>query len=201
MSMVCGLDLHRQQITFDAVETESGEVWRGRVWQPDRERFRRWLTSDVARRCNGQPVAMAVEGCTGWRYVDDRTNRAPGDAHQLGHRRLGALHCQPSNGVVEGVGVAGTVTSPGHLDHGGPVRRQFTRGASASSNTRTVPRSRARHRRGPSPRSYQGALRPQRPHRRRPPLRGRTDTTTASASSSNSTPSMTVRTSPQHALP
>ena len=45
MSMVCGLDLHRQQITFDALETESGEVWRGRVWQPDRERFRRWLSS------------------------------------------------------------------------------------------------------------------------------------------------------------
>ena len=51
MSIVCGLDLHRQQITFDAVETESGEVWRGRVWQPDRERFRRWLSGDVARRC------------------------------------------------------------------------------------------------------------------------------------------------------
>ena len=33
MSMVCGLDLHRQQITFDALEPESGEVWRGRVWQ------------------------------------------------------------------------------------------------------------------------------------------------------------------------
>ena len=44
MSIVCGLDLHRQQITFDALESESGEVWRGRVWQPDRERFRRWLT-------------------------------------------------------------------------------------------------------------------------------------------------------------
>ena len=49
MSMVCGLDLHRQQITFDALETVSGEVWRGRVSQPDRERFRRWLTRDVAR--------------------------------------------------------------------------------------------------------------------------------------------------------
>ena len=49
MSMVCGLDLHRQQITFDAVDVESGEVWRGRVWQPDRERFRRWLRDDVAR--------------------------------------------------------------------------------------------------------------------------------------------------------
>ena len=33
MSMVCGLDLHRQQITFDALTPESGEVWRGRVWQ------------------------------------------------------------------------------------------------------------------------------------------------------------------------
>jgi hypothetical protein len=49
MSMVCGLDLHRQQITFDAVETQSGGVWRGRVWQPDRERFRRWLRHDVTR--------------------------------------------------------------------------------------------------------------------------------------------------------
>ena len=43
MSMVFGLDLHRQQITFDGLDVESGEVWKGRVWQPDRERFRRWL--------------------------------------------------------------------------------------------------------------------------------------------------------------
>ena len=56
MGIVCGLDLHRQQITFDAMDVESGEVWRGRVWQPDRERFRRWLTRDVARRAQGQPV-------------------------------------------------------------------------------------------------------------------------------------------------
>ena len=63
MSMVCGLDLHRQQITFDALETASGEVWKGRVWQPDRERFRRWLVA-TSLACRGQPVAMAVEGCT-----------------------------------------------------------------------------------------------------------------------------------------
>ena len=81
MSMVCGLDLHRQQITFDALETESGEVWRGRVWQPDRERFRRWLSHDVARRANGQPVAMAVEGCTGWRYVVEEITAAGFEAH------------------------------------------------------------------------------------------------------------------------
>src|SRR5437762_3517727 len=28
MSMVCGLDLHRGQITFDALEVESRELWR-----------------------------------------------------------------------------------------------------------------------------------------------------------------------------
>ncbi len=67
MAMVCGLDLHRRQITFDALEVESGEVWRGRVWQPDRVRFRRWLRDDMGRRANGAPVALAVEGCTGWR--------------------------------------------------------------------------------------------------------------------------------------
>ena len=69
MSMVCGLDLHRRQITFDALEVETGQVWTGRVWQPDRERLRRWLREDVAARAKGGSVAFAVEGCTGWRYV------------------------------------------------------------------------------------------------------------------------------------
>src|SRR5918994_560238 len=81
MSMVCGLDLHRQQITFDAIETRSGEVWRGRVWQPDRQRFRRWLSREVARRADGQPVAIAVEGCTGWRYVVEEITAAGFEAH------------------------------------------------------------------------------------------------------------------------
>ncbi|MDQ3569074.1 MAG: hypothetical protein M3450_11930 [Actinomycetota bacterium] len=66
MSMVCGLDLHRGQITFDALEVESGEVWRGRIWQPDRARFRRWLNEDLATRAGDGAVAVAVEGCTGW---------------------------------------------------------------------------------------------------------------------------------------
>jgi transposase len=81
MSMVCGLDLHRQQITFDAVDTASGEVWRGRVWQPDRDRVRRWLQHDVARKANGQPVAVAVAGCTGWRYVVEEIEAAGFEAH------------------------------------------------------------------------------------------------------------------------
>ena len=42
MGMVGGLDLHRRQMTFDVVEVESGEEGRGRVWQPERDRFRCW---------------------------------------------------------------------------------------------------------------------------------------------------------------
>jgi transposase len=81
VSMVCGLDLHRQQITFDALQVESGEVWRGRLWQPDRQRFRRWLRQDVAAKAHGGPVALAVEGCTGWRYVVEEIAAAGFEAH------------------------------------------------------------------------------------------------------------------------
>jgi transposase len=79
--MVCGLDLHRGQITFDALEVETGEVWRGRIWQPDRGRFRRWLTDELAARAHGGPVAVAVEGCTGWRYVVEEVAKAGFEAH------------------------------------------------------------------------------------------------------------------------
>jgi len=81
MAMVCGLDLHRRQITFDALEVGSGEEWRGRIWQPDRARFRRWLLDDVSRRADGGPVALAVEGCTGWRYVVEEIEAAGFEAH------------------------------------------------------------------------------------------------------------------------
>jgi transposase len=80
MAMVCGLDLHRRQITFDMLETVSGGEWRGRIWQPDRARFRRWLREDVERRANGE-VALAVEGCTGWRYVVEEITAAGFEAH------------------------------------------------------------------------------------------------------------------------
>lgn len=81
MAMVCGLDLHRGQITFDAAVVDSGVVWRGRVWQPDRERFRRWLREDLARRAGDGRVAIAVEGCTGWRYVVEEITAAGFEAH------------------------------------------------------------------------------------------------------------------------
>ena len=81
MAMVCGLDLHRRQITFDALETETGESWRGRVWQPDRARFRRWLREDLAARARSGEVALVVEGCTRWRFVVGEITAAGFEAH------------------------------------------------------------------------------------------------------------------------
>jgi hypothetical protein len=95
------LDLHRQQITFDAVETESGETWRGRVWQPDRTRFRRWLDHDVAGRAGGQPVAIAVAGCTGWRYVVDEITAAGFEAHLAEPADTQAATAHPASDPVD----------------------------------------------------------------------------------------------------
>lgn len=81
MSMVCGLDLHRGQITFDTLDVDSGEMWRGRLWRPDRQRFRRWLREDLSPRAGDGPVAIAVEGCTGWRYVVEEVDAAGFESH------------------------------------------------------------------------------------------------------------------------
>jgi transposase len=81
MGMVGGLDLHRGQVTFDVADTDTGEVWRGRLWRPDRDRFRRWLTEELAPRAHDRAVALAVEGCTGWRYVVEEISAAGFEAH------------------------------------------------------------------------------------------------------------------------
>jgi hypothetical protein len=68
-------------ITFDAVELNTGEVWRGRLWSPGRAPFRRWLAEEVTLRAKRELVAMAVEGCTGWRYVVEEITAAGFEAH------------------------------------------------------------------------------------------------------------------------
>jgi len=64
MSIVGGLDIHRKQITFDYLDTVTGQVRRGQISPADREHLRAWL----ARFHGREDVAFAVEGCTGWRY-------------------------------------------------------------------------------------------------------------------------------------
>jgi transposase len=64
MTIVGGLDLHRRQITFDYLDTATGELHRGRIAPADREHLRVWLA-----RVAGESGDLAVEGCTGWRFV------------------------------------------------------------------------------------------------------------------------------------
>ena len=63
MPIVGGLDIHRKQITFDYLDTATGQVRRGQVSPADREHLRGWL----ARFAGRDDAAFAVEGCTGWR--------------------------------------------------------------------------------------------------------------------------------------
>jgi len=65
MPIVGGLDIHRRQLTFDYLDTVTGQVQRGQVAPADREHLRAWLGRFAGRG----DVAFALEGCTGWRYV------------------------------------------------------------------------------------------------------------------------------------
>jgi transposase len=77
MPIVGGLDIHRKQITFDYLDTATGEVRRGQITPADRGRLRAWL----ARFAGRGDVAFAVEGCTGWRYVAEELAAAGITAH------------------------------------------------------------------------------------------------------------------------
>jgi transposase len=77
MPIVGGLDIHRKQITFDYLDTVTGEVRRGQIVPADREHLRAWL----ARFAGREDVAFAVEGCAGWRYVAEELAAAGIAAH------------------------------------------------------------------------------------------------------------------------
>jgi len=77
MPIVGGLDMHRKQITFDYLDTVTGEVRRGQITPAGRAHLRAWL----ARFAGRHDVAFAVEGCTGWRYVAGELAAAGVAAH------------------------------------------------------------------------------------------------------------------------
>ena len=77
MPIVGGLDIHRKQITFDYLDTATGQVCRGQVSPADRVHLRAWL----ARFAGREDVAFALEGCTGWRYVAEELAAAGIRAH------------------------------------------------------------------------------------------------------------------------
>jgi transposase len=77
MPIVGGLDIHRKQLTFDYLDTATGEVKRGQISPADRAHLRAWL----ARFAGRDDVAFALEGCTGWRYVAEELAGAGVAAH------------------------------------------------------------------------------------------------------------------------
>jgi transposase len=76
MTMVGGLDVHRQQITFDYVDDDGLVRW-GQIRPATRKTLRRWLTE----HCPGGDGEFALEGCTGWRYVTEELAAAGVRAH------------------------------------------------------------------------------------------------------------------------
>jgi transposase len=77
VAIVGGLDIHRRQITFDYLDTDTGEVSRGKIAPADRQSVRSWLARFEGRN----EMAFAMEGCTGWRFVVEELRRAGIEAH------------------------------------------------------------------------------------------------------------------------
>ena len=86
MAIVGGLDLHRGQITYDYVNTATGEVGTGRVQPVCRETFAAFLAS-----LGTSDVHFVVEGCTGWWFVADELTKAGMVAHVADPAEVAAL--------------------------------------------------------------------------------------------------------------
>src|SRR5512142_165972 len=72
VAIVGGFDIHRRQVTFDYLDTVTGQVRRGRIEPACRQVLRRWLERFAGR----DDVTFAVEGCTGWQFVVEELQRA-----------------------------------------------------------------------------------------------------------------------------
>ena len=75
MAIVGGLDIHRRQITYDILDTDTGETRRGRIEPATSTNLRAWL-----EQLGRQPAAFALEATTGWRFVVDELHHAGMDA-------------------------------------------------------------------------------------------------------------------------
>jgi transposase len=76
MGIVVALDVHRNQITYKAVDRETGELRRGRIAPATRAEVRAWL-----RQFADCQAEFVVEGTTGWRFVIEEIEGAGHRAH------------------------------------------------------------------------------------------------------------------------
>ena len=76
MTIVMGLDQHRAQITAEWLDTATGELSRARIAPADRAGVGRF----AARFC-GQPLEVALEATTGWRFVVEELQSVGAQVH------------------------------------------------------------------------------------------------------------------------
>jgi len=76
MAIVMGVDQHRAQITYDLLDTETGEVRGGRVSPADRESVREFLG-----RFSGRELVVALEATTGWRFLAEELQAVGAEVH------------------------------------------------------------------------------------------------------------------------
>jgi len=74
-AIVAGFDVHRRQITFDGLDTATGEVWRGQI-ESTPAAVEEWVAGFP-----GRVVHVAVEACTGWLFVCRALERLGAIAH------------------------------------------------------------------------------------------------------------------------
>src|SRR4051812_6616517 len=72
MEIIGGLDVHRKQITFDYIDTTTGELKTGQIRPATRERLRVWLSGFEGKK----EASFALEATTGWRFVVEEIERA-----------------------------------------------------------------------------------------------------------------------------
>jgi transposase len=74
-AIVVGPDVHLRQITFDCLDSSTGEVTRGRI-APTPAAVGEWVAQFA-----GREVHAAMEACTGWLFVAEAVTCTGGVAH------------------------------------------------------------------------------------------------------------------------
>jgi hypothetical protein len=76
MTLVMGMDQHREQISAEWIDTITGEISRARIAPADRGTVRTFLA-----RFDGAELEVALEATTGWRFLVEEIQRVGAEAH------------------------------------------------------------------------------------------------------------------------
>ena len=97
MRIVVAFDQHRERIAFDALDTASGEVHRGRIRPADRLGLRRWLS-----RWDGEEIEAVLEATTGWRFMVEELRAVGAEVHLAEPAETSALRGPKKRAKTDG---------------------------------------------------------------------------------------------------